>query len=1020
MNKRPDGKAWSFHAFVTRFGITTNLVNRFARYTALAAVLALVTSTSYAQSNAAGAIFGRVVGSSSSDLSGAKATLTSKDFNINRTTPVSSVGSFDFPGVPVGDYEVTLSMKGREPLAQSAHVGLGTTSSVRFEPSAMDTVKLEKLVVSAQNASPIDVASTSIGLNIRAETVNLLPVGRDITSVAMLTPGVSKGDTGFFGNLSSFAGASVAENAYYLNGFNITDFRRGLGYGTVPFNFFNEFQVLTSGYSAEFGRSTGGVVNAISKRGTNNYQASASVIWNPAGLDENGFDSYRTTGALYIVRSIGSRESKSYNIEASGPLWKNHLYFYGLYQGRDSKSNFMSGTTQWQFAKNKDPFWSGKIDYQITPNHAVEYTTFSDKSTTTTERFNYPLVSANGAFTRPAALGTNLGNTYFDGGGRSNIYRYAGNFLDNTLTFTALYGTSVKNSTSRTDVFAQPYVVDNRTTTQVLSGAASVTEDVDRRHAKRADATYRFSFLGSHTLKFGYDNENNKAHTKARATGDGTRYVYDSYTAGSKLANNAVAPAGTTQTASISQYFTGGDFRVITEAMYIEDNWKLMEDRLSLNLGFRREMLDNRNGNDVTFIKIENMKAPRISGSYDLKGDGLSKVFGSWGRYFLQIPANTAARMASGETFYSDYFVLNSLKPDFTPNVGAQIGARVITGTGIVPGVETIVNAEIQPMYQDEFTIGYERAIGKKWKASIMGIYRNLAQTLEDEAVDAALLKYAKGKGYNKFELGGFDYYVLTNPGANATFYVNMTKDLDGDGIVDINDQSGSIATKEKVTLDAASLGYPKASRKYYAVQLELERKYADKWFANFSYVWTHSYGNYEGSVYSDIGQSDAGITQLFDQPGLVDGTYGNLPNDRRHTFKTFGAYQITKELTLSGSFIYQSGRAISALGLHPTDVYARAYGAASMYRGGVLMPRGSSGTTPWTCNIDLGAKYKPTWGKNKISFGMDVFNVPNWQTTTGVREQSELSNGSPDNRYKKPRAIQTPRSVRFSMTLDY
>lgn len=64
-------------------------------------------------------------------------------------------------------------------------------------------------------------------------------------------------------------GASVGENAYYINGMNVTNFRNGLGGSTVPFQFYDQFQIKTRGYSAEFGRSTGGVVNAVTRRGTN-------------------------------------------------------------------------------------------------------------------------------------------------------------------------------------------------------------------------------------------------------------------------------------------------------------------------------------------------------------------------------------------------------------------------------------------------------------------------------------------------------------------------------------------------------------------------------------------------------------------------------------------------------------------------------------------------------------------------------------------------------------------------------
>ncbi len=996
----------------------------------------LVSSTTVnAQSNTEGSIVGRVIGGSSVELTGATATLVNKDFNISRTAQVSSVGTFEFPSLPIGNYDVTLKLTGREPQVQNSRVSVGTPSTLRFELGTTGAVTLEKFVVSGAESSPVDVSSTVIGLNIRTEVVDLLPVAQNISAIALLTPGVTQGDVGFFGNLTSFAGASVGENAYYLNGFNITDFRRGLGFSTVPFEFFQEFQVLTSGYSAEFGRSTGGVVNAVSKRGTNNYHASVGIVWEPAGLRNAGGNTFASDGKAYVIRSENTQERRTINLEASGPIWKNHLYFYGLYQDNQLVEELMApnttnsrrgiSITQKNYQRSDDPYWAAKIDWQIIKDHQFEYTTFSDSRDRVTEQYAYPWTSANNTITLPSSLGTK--STIFRAlGGRSNIYRYSGSLFDNVLTISALYGTSTANDTITSDISAQPYATDNGTR---LSGVASLAQDQDEREATRVDGVVRFSAFGHHALKFGYDLEDNVAHSVVKASGDGTNYAYEDYVAGTPLANSAVAPAGTTRIAAISVYQAGGDFRVITEAMYVEDNWKLLNDKLVLNLGLRRESFDNRNGNDKTFVKIDDQYAPRISGSYDLKGDGLSKVFGSWGRYYLQIPSNTNVRLAGGEVFYTDYYVLNSIKSDFLPNLGAQIGPRTTTGTGIVPGVETIVNADIAAMYQDEFTLGYERALNNKWKGAIKFIYRDLAETIEDVAVDAALNAYAASKGYNKFEAGGFDYYVLTNPGAPLRFFINMTKDFSGDGIVDYHDQAGdptkpnipSIATKEQVILDAKSQGYPKASRKYYAVQLELERRFADKWFANFSYVWSQSYGNYEGSVYSDIGQSDAGITQLFDQPGLVDGSYGFQPNDRRHTFKAYGAYKLTKELTVSGNYSLQSGRPINGLGLHPTDTFARVYGGSSYYLGNTLTPRGSLGRTDWISILNLGLRYNPSWGKEKLSFGFDIFNVLNQQSTTARFERSVVgSAGTPLAFFNATRSIQEPRYMRISASINY
>ena len=89
-----------------------------------------------------------------------------------------------------------------------------------------------------------------------------------------------RGDAAF-GNLASFGGASVAENQYFVNGFNITNSFKNLNFGQVPFEAIAEQQIKTGGYGAEFGRSTGGVINLVTKRGTNEFHAGGNIFYTP-------------------------------------------------------------------------------------------------------------------------------------------------------------------------------------------------------------------------------------------------------------------------------------------------------------------------------------------------------------------------------------------------------------------------------------------------------------------------------------------------------------------------------------------------------------------------------------------------------------------------------------------------------------------------------------------------------------------------------------------------------------------
>jgi hypothetical protein len=246
----------------------------------------------------------------------------------------------------------------------------------------------------------------------------------------------------------------------------------------------------------------------------------------------------------------------------------------------------------------------------------------------------------------------------------------------------------------------------------------------------------------------------------------------------------------------------------------------------------------------------------------------------------------------------------------------------------------------------------------------------------------------------------------LTNPGTDLTFTAD-------DG--------------ETYTIPADDLNYPESIRKYAAIDVTFEKAWDGVWLLNAAYTWSHSWGNNEGYIRSDNGQDDAGLTTLFDQPGLLDGANGNLPNDRRHAIKVFGSYQVTDELNFGLNATWQSGRPKNAFGYHPTDVFAQAYGSESFFADGELVPRGSLGTTSAVLNIDVTASYNIPIGEDyDLTLRADIFNVLNSDTATEVSEiyDQETSEGagtglvSPE--FGLPSNWQTPRFVRLSASLRF
>jgi hypothetical protein len=184
-------------------------------------------------------------------------------------------------------------------------------------------------------------------------------------------------------------------------------------------------------------------------------------------------------------------------------------------------------------------------------------------------------------------------------------------------------------------------------------------------------------------------------------------------------------------------------------------------------------------------------------------------------------------------------------------------------------------------------------------------------------------------------------------------------------------------------------------------------------------------------------------VTQDFDYIELTTDTYGYLPNDRRHSLKLFGNYEITEEWSVGANLLVQSGRPMNCLGTldrdplrapgappRPDPVPGRQpgdngfnphpYGSSFMRCNNLPVPRGTVGRLPWMTNIDMNVSYAPTWAKG-LQFKLDVFNLFNSKKITSVSEIAEdAATGAPLETYLAPTSIQAPRSVRFMAQYDF
>ncbi|WP_460803485.1 TonB-dependent receptor [Microbulbifer agarilyticus] len=906
--------------------------------------------------------------------------LTDTARGITKEVSASSDGSFRFGSLTPGKYQLQVFENGELVDSQTANVGLGGTTTIVLG----DASSVEEVLVTGERISQVDVGIAESGMVMSADQLMELPVARDLTSVTLLAPSVSRGDTAF-GNNASFAGASVAENVSYINGLNTTNFRNGLGFSEVPFEFYDSIQVKTGGYSAKFGRSTGGVMNATSKSGTNEFQFGTSVYF-----DKDISTSPNTYAA---DNDKDAFEESNYNVYASGAIIEDRLFFYGLYNHSVEDEEYFGMTSGRGYkAKRETDFWGMKLDGYITENHRVELTAFSDERETIEGAYEYDSATET--------VGAYLGDTTIARGGLNWIATYTGNLTD-TMTLSVSYGENEADRTTAPATANIPvvYTVDAAGSFTALGNWTnfSVEQGIDNREMARVDFSWD---LNDHFIEVGIDQEVNTSSADTINSG-GVYWLRDP--SGTYACDTSNYCPGTPVVRKRT-YMSGGEFETVSSAFYIQDTWDIT-DTLSFQAGLRNETFDNKNANGQSFIKVEDQWAPRLSVVLDPTGAGNQKVFANWGTYYLPIASNTNIRMSGAETYIHEYFEWDGVteNADRTPgNVGALVGTDTFSN-GSVPDTRGLVDTNIEPMYQSEFILGYEYIMDNGIALGVKGLYRNLETSIEDVAIDAAVIDYYNSTG--TWDAGmadgtveevfsGFHQYVLTNPGNDMTIFI---PEMD-----------------EYIDLSADQLLYPEAKRQYGALEFTFDRPFDGKWSLNASYTWGHSWGNNEGYVRSDNGQDDAGLTTNFDQPGLLDGGYGDLPNDRRHTVKAFGTYAFDMGLRVGANFMWQTGRPKNCFGVHPTDSFAAQYGQESFYCDGELVPRASLGRTDNYWNLDMNAQYPVAFGNGQeLLVSLDLFNILDNDSVTEVNELNNTNFGLPT-------SYQSPRSVRLGARYDF
>jgi outer membrane receptor protein involved in Fe transport len=566
-----------------------------------ATTLAVATATApaCAQDYTNIAASGRVTAEDGTPVAGAEVRVTSSDRGITRTATTNAAGDYTIPQLTPGSYDFTVSA---DAYASYTERGIALTR----ESGGANSFRLVAaggsgdVVVMGSRQRVADFQDTTVGSSIDIGSLNQrVPIGRTLRDVMLLTPGTVQGSSpsnGSFANQVSISGASFTENAFYINGLNVTDFVSGGQPTEVPFDFYQTVEVKTGGAPAEFGRATGGYVIATTKSGSNEYHASVTGIWEPDDL-RNSAPSTRTIDYRHATAS-----RKELVFQASGPIIKDHLFVYGLYNLRDVRSlTPQANQNNATGVANTSPFWGGKIDGYITGDHHFEFTYFDTTNETRNRSYNWDRTS----FTR----GDQTGGTNARAGGENYVGRYTGTFAP-WLTLSGAYGVNKLRSGNVPLDITNPQVVDYRSDPAGIQiGANKVTDAYsstdNKREFYRLDADVQFQLLGAHHVRGGYDHERN-TQTQTFETIGGGAYKIFAVTADS--AARIGLPVGT-QYYTTRVYAQNGVAHVRNQAFYLQDQWSLLDNRLRLDLGVRNDRFSNQGVNGESFFKSGNQWA---------------------------------------------------------------------------------------------------------------------------------------------------------------------------------------------------------------------------------------------------------------------------------------------------------------------------------------------------------------------------------------------------------------------------
>jgi carboxypeptidase family protein/TonB-dependent receptor-like protein len=946
----------------------------------------LATASAASAQESAAELRGRVLDAQDAVLPGVNVTITNQATGVYRETVTNGDGTYFITAIAPGIYSIDAELSGFKKYSRrDLRLDLGKTTTLDL---TLDVGALTETVSVTAETPLVDITSKEIGGNVTSREAGTLPsVNGNFVGLVALLPGVIANiSTESFGSDAvSVNGMDSRNNNYMLDGANNNDDVIGQRAGSqarTPVEAIAEFQVVTNQYDAEFGRTTGAIINAISKQGTNAFHGVGAGLWQRAGLTKKDF----------FVRQNGlnkpNTQFQTYRANLGGPVVRDKAhFFFNLERVMVNRSNTITIPSHPEFNSSpvtRDRVWNtlARFDHQMNVNNIWTVRWLREASPQLNQIVPVTM-AANVLLPAPLSVTQNASREEHD------IDQTVVGTLNSVLGHNRL--NTVRANFTREDVaFANPGFNGNGQDQAALKPQLNYLTFVDQQNAvaqARVNNAYQFDdtmswFVpghgGDHDLKFGGQYEYVVARSTQQDNLNGT-FIFRT-----DLAFNP--NDFRTYPERLSVRVPGAlnrDQKAHFAAFFVQDKWH-MNSRTTVSLGVRYDLevqpLDEVNNpafsSPTDYPVDRNNVGPRVGLTYDVSGDGKAAVRGGYGRFYDKTHFELISNILTAGVF-SDSFQVNFPTNSFDPGpslgqvptdpmlVGGPTVNRALLARLFPPGASikntgnvTLDNPGRTVPYTDQLTAGYERQLSTNVSVS--------ADYVHARARDQLMLKDL-------------------NPGLRASTSRTAT-------LVRI-DPAFSAAVNQPV--NAGKIDYD-------ALEAALVKRFASDYSFRVSYTLGYSRGNTSGA-----GIPISGFQVLDDLH--LELNEGPTNVDRRHNLVISGQSLVPKAHGLTFAWVARalSGSKFTVLdsttdpdrnGSFSEPLPAGAYTSAGRNPFNVDAENRRNGATgPGLFQVDvrLGYRLRPSAGRS-IDLFADIFNVTNranFENPTGDRRSTDFLN---------------------------